>query len=172
MSGATYRGHGLGATEASPDTVVDTLGLAPAGIEAHEPVTLVTEEARRACISPSAFCSPLAANWMPKTPCPSLFSSLEANLVLHPPAASGPRKRSPRNLVQSLPPEEILVLLHVVVNRRDIERGAGGSGRGRNCDFALRDAEPRRRWWWLQTTTQVGTYASSRWGRASWRKPS
>lgn len=45
----TYRGHDQGAPEASPDTAVDTLGLAPAGIDALEPVTLVTGEALRAC---------------------------------------------------------------------------------------------------------------------------
>ena len=44
----TYAGHGHGAPEASPDTVVDTLRLAPAGVDALEPVTLVTVEALRA----------------------------------------------------------------------------------------------------------------------------
>jgi len=45
----TYAGHGLGAPEASADTRVDTLGLAPAGVDTHEPVTLVTGEALGAC---------------------------------------------------------------------------------------------------------------------------
>jgi hypothetical protein len=44
----TYGGHGHGSTEASSDTVVNTLGLAPAGVEALEPITLVTVEARSA----------------------------------------------------------------------------------------------------------------------------
>lgn len=35
--------------EASADTVVDTLGLAPALTDAHEAVTLVTLEVRGAC---------------------------------------------------------------------------------------------------------------------------
>jgi len=38
--------HGSLALEASSDSVVDTLGLSPAGVHAHEPVTLVTAEAR------------------------------------------------------------------------------------------------------------------------------
>lgn len=42
----THLWHGSLALEASPDSVVDTLGLSPAGVHAHEPVTLVTAEAR------------------------------------------------------------------------------------------------------------------------------
>jgi len=44
------RGHSHGAPEASANSVVDTLGLAPAGIEALEPITLVTAEALRALL--------------------------------------------------------------------------------------------------------------------------
>lgn len=43
---STHLWHGSLALEASPDSVVDTLGLSPAGVHAHEPVTLVTAEAR------------------------------------------------------------------------------------------------------------------------------
>lgn len=42
-------GHGDGAAETPPHTRVDTLRLAPAGVDTHEPVTLVTEEALSAC---------------------------------------------------------------------------------------------------------------------------
>ena len=49
---STYGGHGNGATETTADTTVDTLGLPPAGVHAHEPVTLVTGEALRACTKP------------------------------------------------------------------------------------------------------------------------
>ena len=49
LDGGTYAGHDHGSAEASPDTVVDTLRLAPAGVDALEPVTLVTGEALRAC---------------------------------------------------------------------------------------------------------------------------
>lgn len=48
---ATYGGHGNAATEATADTVVDTLGLSPAGVEALEAIGLVAEEARSACES-------------------------------------------------------------------------------------------------------------------------
>lgn len=48
---ATYRGHGKVTLEPSPHAIVDTLGLAPAGVDAHEPVTLVPGEALRACLS-------------------------------------------------------------------------------------------------------------------------
>lgn len=50
--GGTYTGHDHAAPEASPDPVVDTLRLAPAGVDALEPVTLVTVEALRACTRP------------------------------------------------------------------------------------------------------------------------
>lgn len=48
---ATYRGHSKIALEASPDTVVNTLGLAPCGVDPHEAVALVAHEALRAWIS-------------------------------------------------------------------------------------------------------------------------
>lgn len=41
--------HGSLALEASADTVVDTLGLSPARVDAHEAVRLVAVEARSAC---------------------------------------------------------------------------------------------------------------------------
>jgi hypothetical protein len=44
----TYRGHSKVALEPSPDSVIDTLRLAPAGVEAFEAITLVTSEALRA----------------------------------------------------------------------------------------------------------------------------
>jgi hypothetical protein len=44
----TYRWHNHLALEASSDTVVDTLGLSPAGIDAHVGVTLMSVEALRA----------------------------------------------------------------------------------------------------------------------------
>lgn len=43
---ATHLWHGSLALEASSHSVVDTLWLSPAGVHAHEPVTLVTAEAR------------------------------------------------------------------------------------------------------------------------------
>lgn len=46
---STYRRHGHGAPEPSPDTVINALGLAPAGGDTFESVTLVSVEARRAC---------------------------------------------------------------------------------------------------------------------------
>ncbi len=47
---ATYRGHSKVALEPSPDTVVNTLGLAPRSVQALEPVALVAHEALGACI--------------------------------------------------------------------------------------------------------------------------
>jgi hypothetical protein len=44
------RGHSKIALEASPDTVVDTLGLAPCRGNAHEAITLVTSEGLRALL--------------------------------------------------------------------------------------------------------------------------
>lgn len=41
--------HGSLALEASADTVVDTLGLSPARVDAHEAVRLVAVEARSVC---------------------------------------------------------------------------------------------------------------------------
>jgi len=48
--GQTYRWHSSLALEPSSYSVVDTLGLPPTWIHAHEPVALVTVEALRACI--------------------------------------------------------------------------------------------------------------------------
>lgn len=42
-------GHSLGATEATTDTVVNTLGFSPARVEAFEAIGLVAEEASSAC---------------------------------------------------------------------------------------------------------------------------
>lgn len=53
--GSTYRGHGNGAAESSSDTAVDTLRLAPAGVDTLEAITLVTLEALRAYTHKSAF---------------------------------------------------------------------------------------------------------------------
>ena len=49
-SGRTYRGHNHAALKTSSDTVVDTLRLAPAGVDTLEAVTLVTLEALGVCI--------------------------------------------------------------------------------------------------------------------------
>lgn len=43
--GEAYGGHGNLALEATADTVIDTLGLAPRGTDTVEPVRLVTGEA-------------------------------------------------------------------------------------------------------------------------------
>lgn len=43
-------GHGDHATEATTDTAINTLGLAPGGADAVETIALVAEEARGACI--------------------------------------------------------------------------------------------------------------------------
>lgn len=40
-----YGGHSNLALEAAADSVIDTLGLAPRGVDAHEPITLVASEA-------------------------------------------------------------------------------------------------------------------------------
>ena len=48
---ATYRGHSKVALEPSPNTVVNTLGLAPCRVQALEPVALVAHEALGACKS-------------------------------------------------------------------------------------------------------------------------
>lgn len=42
-------GHAQGTAETTADTVVNTLGLAPAGVNALEAVALVANELRRAC---------------------------------------------------------------------------------------------------------------------------
>lgn len=44
----TYGGHGNAATETTADTVVDTLGFSPAGVDTLEAIGLVAEEARGA----------------------------------------------------------------------------------------------------------------------------
>lgn len=46
---ATYGGHGNLALEAAADGIVNTLGLAPRGVNTHKPVRLVTGEAVGAC---------------------------------------------------------------------------------------------------------------------------
>lgn len=48
QGGCTYGGHGNGASEASSNSGVDTLGPSPAGADTLEAVTLVTFEALRA----------------------------------------------------------------------------------------------------------------------------
>jgi hypothetical protein len=78
----TYRGHDHATPEASPDTVVDTLGLAPAGIEALEPVTLVTGEALRACEK-----SQVSTSAVPITSCCRHLFSPRSFILVSPVAA-------------------------------------------------------------------------------------
>lgn len=63
---ATYRGHSKVALEPSPNTVVNTLGLAPCRVQALEPVALMAHEALGAC---KATCSSTFA--VLKNPSPS-----------------------------------------------------------------------------------------------------
>jgi hypothetical protein len=89
------RGHNHATPEASPDTVVDTLGLAPAGIEALEPITLVTGEALRACnMSKSALLRsqsrPAAvAYFSALVSAVSIVAALHHALVIAPPMVEG-----------------------------------------------------------------------------------